>query len=130
MNARALAAAAVAAGALAAPVLACGPEPMAENLVAYPSVKAALRTAYLRAHPGRHVGQPLLGHTYYGTFVGIRYAVATFGAHPTIFEADSRGPWHVVRETRGAVCTDDVPLPVIEVWWLEHMRGHCFGEPG
>jgi hypothetical protein len=42
----------VLAACLAAPVLACGDEPMAENLVIAPQVKNALRSTYAVAHPG------------------------------------------------------------------------------
>jgi len=72
------------AGAAAAPVFACGDGPwMGENLVATPGVKAALRSAYVRAHPGAAVAGPIPGRTYYGSYSGTRYAVATFGScHP------------------------------------------------
>jgi hypothetical protein len=129
---RMLAAAAVGAGVLAAPVLACGDEWMGVNLVATPGVKAALRSAYLAAHPTlspSRVGGPAPGHTYYGSYSGTRYAVATFGAYPTIFRTDERGRWHVRRETHGGICTSVVPLELISVWWLEHWGGRCFVEP-
>ena len=47
----AIGAVAVVAAALAAPVLACGSGWIGKNLVATPKVKAALRVAYLEAHP-------------------------------------------------------------------------------
>lgn len=128
---------AVAAGALATPVLACGDGWMGENLVATADVKAALRSAYVAAHPrlapGR-VSWPVSGRTYYGSYSGTRYAVATFAvgsapAYPTIFRTDQRGRWHVRRQTHGAICTDVVPTDLLRVWWLEHSQGRCFVEP-
>jgi len=129
---------AVLAGVLAGPVLACGDDWMGVNLAASPDVKRALRSAYLSAHPGldaHQVAAPVSGHTYYGSYSGTRYAVATFGvgaapAYPTIFRTDVRGRWHVRRQTHGGVCTDVVPAELIKVWWLEHWRGPCFVEPG
>lgn len=137
MKARALILASVIAGVVAAPVLACGDDPMSENLVATPNVKAALRAAYLRAHrelPASRVGAPVAGRTYYGRHAGTLYAVATFAVgtrptHPTILSTDRRGRWHVRRQTHGGICTDVVPLELIEVWWLEHWGGRCFVEP-
>jgi hypothetical protein len=137
MKTRALAVATLAAGVLAAPVLACGDEPIAVNLIATPGVKAALRSAYLRANPAlapARVDGPVAGRTYYGDHAGTRYAVATFAvgsapAYPTIFRTDARGRWHVRRQTHGGICTDVVPLELINVWWLEHWGGRCFVEP-
>ena len=130
MNAlRTLGAAAVAAAVLAGPVLACGDGWMGVNLVARPGVKATLRRAYLAAHPGAAVGDPVPGRTYYGSYSGTRYAVATFGAYPTIFRTDAHGRWHVRRETHGGICTNVVPLDLIMVWSLEHWGGRCFVEP-
>src|SRR5947208_3551957 len=97
------------AAALAAPVLACGDGWIGKNLVATPKVKAALRAAYLEAHPGARVGAPAAGRTYYGTWDGVGYAVATFGRYPTIFRSDRHGRWHVRRETHGGICVDVVP---------------------
>jgi hypothetical protein len=134
---RALPAAAVAAGVLAGPVLACGDAWMGVNLVATPRVKAALRSAYVAAHPGLvpdRVGAAEAGRTYYGSYSGTRYAVATFNvgsarAYPTIFRTDLNGRWHVRRQTHGGICTDVVPSELVRVWWLEHRRGRCFVEP-
>jgi hypothetical protein len=135
MKIRALTIAAVAAAILAAPVLACGDEPIAVNLVATPTVKATLRSAYLEAHPrlapGR-VDPPVAGRTYYGDYAGTRYAVATFAVgagHPTIFQTDRRGRWHVRRQTHGGICTNVVPIELIRLWWLEHRGGRCYVEP-
>ena len=127
---RTLAAAAVAAGALAGTVRAgCGDGWMGTNLVATAAVKAALRSAYLAAHPRTQVGAPVAGRTYYGSYSGTRYAVATFGAHPTIFRTDFRGRWHVRRETHGGICANVVPIDLIRVWSLEHWGGRCYVEP-
>jgi hypothetical protein len=123
----------VAAGVLASPVLACGDGPwMGVNLVATPGVKAALRSAYIAGNrnvDSHEVGSPRSGHTYYGSYSGTRYAVATFGAYPTIFRTDFRGRWHMIRQTHGGVCTDAVPVELIRAWWLEHWRGRCYVEP-
>ena len=129
---------AILAGVLAGPVLACGDGWMGVNLVASPDIKGALRSAYLDGHPGlagEDVGAPVAGRTYYGSYSGTYYAVATFvvgsaSAYPTIFRTDTRGRWHVRRQTHGGVCTDVVPAELIKVWWLEHWRGRCFVEPG
>jgi hypothetical protein len=126
---RTVALATFAAGVVAAPVLACGGGWMGLNLVATPSVKAALRSAYLDANPRARVGAPVPGRTYYGDYSGTRYAVATFGTYPTIFRTDSRGRWHVRRQTHGGICTDVVPAELIKVWWLERWGGRCFVEP-
>jgi len=126
---RTFAAVAVATGVLAGPVLACGGGWMGENLVVNPGTKAALRQAYLTAHPGAAVGEPMPGRTYYGSYSGTRYAVATFGAYPTIFRTDQHGRWQVRRETHGGICANVVPIELIAAWSLEHWSGHCYVEP-
>ena len=126
---RALAAAAIASGVLAGPVLACGDGWMGVNLVVKPGTKAALQRAYLAAHPGAVVGDPVPGRTSYGSYSGTRYAVATFGRYPTIFRTDQHGRWHVRRETHGGICTNVVPIDLIVVWSLEHWGGRCYVEP-
>jgi hypothetical protein len=119
------------AAATAAPVSAgCGDGHwMGVNLAATPKVKAALRLAYVRAHPGIAVGQPAPGRTYYGSYSGTRYAVATFGAYPTIFQTDARNRWRVIRETRGGICTDVVPSELITAWSFRRWNSRCFVEP-
>ena len=126
---RLLVVAVVAAGVGAGSALACGGGWMGKNLVATPKVKAALRAAYLEAHPGARVGSPAPGRTYYGDYSGTRYAVATFGRHPTIFRTDARGRWHVRRETHGGICVDVVPAELIDIWWLEQWSDRCYVEP-
>jgi hypothetical protein len=130
---KALIATAVAAAAFATPVLACGDGWMGENLVVTQNVKAGLRSAYLAAHPSlpsSRVSGPISGRTYYGSYSGTRYAVATFGAgYPTIFRTDSRGRWHVRQQTRGEICTNVVPTDLVMVWWLEPTHGRCFAIP-
>jgi len=129
--------AAVAAGVLAASALACGDGWMGVNLRVTPGVKSALRSAYVAAHPGlaaSRVGSPVSGRTYYGSYSGTRYAVATFpvdggAAYPTVFRTDARGHWQVRRETHGGVCTDVVPIDLIRTWWLEHFGGRCYVLP-
>ena len=137
MKTRALVVATVAAGVLAGPVLACGGEPMAANLRVTPSIKAALRAAYLRALPSlipARVGAPVPGRTYYGYHGSMRYALATLEsgsapAQPTVFRSVAGGRWRVVRQTHGGICTDVVPLELIRLWWLEHWGGRCFVLP-
>jgi hypothetical protein len=128
-----LAAAAGTAAALAAPVLACGDGWMGQNLIATPNVKSALRAAYLRAHPEyapSQVGMPAPGKTYYGSYSGTRYAVATFGTYPTIFRTDRHGRWHLRRETHGGICDQVVPLDLlIGHWWLQRYDAHCYVLP-
>ena len=134
---RAVAVAVVAAGVSAGPVLACGDGWMGVNLVATPGVKAALRTAYLRANPSvgaDEVGAPVAGRTYYGSYSGTRYAVAVLpvggaAAYPTVFRTDAHGRWHVRRQTHGGVCSDVVPIDLIRAWWLEHWGGRCYVLP-
>jgi hypothetical protein len=126
----AIGAVAVVAAALAAPVLACGDGWIGKNLVATPKVKAALRVAYLEAHPGAQVGAPAAGRTYYGTWDGVAYAVATFGRYPTVFRTDRRGVWHVRRETHGGICVDVVPSDLLaHHWWLKPYDARCYVEP-
>ena len=117
----------VLAACLAAPVLACGDEPMAENLIIAARVKDAIRTTYAAAHPGAR--GPLPG-TFYGRWNGDTYAVARFDVAGrertvTLFHAPGR-VWRAVHETAGAVCTDHVPLDLIRAWWLVHTTGRCF----
>lgn len=134
---KSLAVGALAAGAIAAPVLACGGGWMGVNLVATTGVKASLRSAYMAAHPRLAPGQvagPVAGRTYYGDYSGTRYAVATFvvasaPAYPTIFSTDGRGRWHVRRQTHGGICTDVVPIELIGAWWLERWSDRCYVEP-
>ena len=128
---RAFCLAGLVAAATAAPVSAgCGDGHwMGVNLVATPGVKAALRTAYVRAHPHEPVAGPAPGRTYYGSYSGTRYAVATFGTYPTIFQTDLRNRWRVIRETRGGICRDVVPSELIKAWSLRRWDSRCFVEP-
>jgi hypothetical protein len=124
-------------GLAAQPSFACGDGWMPLNLVATPRVKSALRAAYLSAHPrlsAAQVGAPAPGRTYYGSYSGTYYAVATFSvggvsAHPIVFRTDARARWHVRRQTHGGVCTDVVPVELIKAWWLEHWGGRCYVLP-
>ena len=94
---------AVAAAVLATPVLACGDGWMGENLVVTPTVKTGLRSAYLAAHPSlrpSRVNGPISGQTYYGSYSGTRYALATFttGLRPRVsHDLPYRLAWAVAR---------------------------------
>jgi hypothetical protein len=107
----------------------CGDGWMGVNLVATPKVKQELRAAYVAAHPRARVGTPLAGHTYYGSYSGTEYAVATFAAHPTVFRRDARGRWRVRSETHGGICKNIVPIDLIKTWWLERWNSRCYVEP-
>jgi hypothetical protein len=113
-------------GVFTPPVLGCGDDWMGENLVATRKVKAALRVAYVSAHPGVRVGAPAQGTTYYGMYSGTSYALATFGAVPTIFRTDARGRWRVRADTDGRICTNVLPVELAQVWSLRHDRGRCY----
>jgi len=122
---------------LAGAALACGGDPMPENLVATQKVKAALHAAYASRHPGSQVAGPVRGRTYYGMVGGDWYAVSTFTlagrtTKPVILVRHGNRPdrWHVVRETRGAVCGRFVPVSLIGVWHLKQVaHTDCFVEP-
>jgi hypothetical protein len=118
----------------ASSAFACGDEPPL-NLVASPATKTALRTAYLLAHRAvdpKTVSGPVRGATYYGSYAGTEFAVATFvtpgSAYPTIFERSGGQSWHAVHDTHGGVCTNQVPLELIHVWSLRHWGGRCYVE--
>ena len=117
----------VLAACLAAPVLACGDEPVAENLVVPLRVKAALLLTYAAAQPGARGPLP---RTFYGRWAGDTYAVARFdvaGRQRTVtFLRHAGQSWRAVHETGGTVCTDHVPLELIRAWWLVHTVGRCF----
>ena len=117
----------VLAACLAAPVLACGDEPMAENLVIASRVKAALLSTYATAHPGARGPLP---RTFYGRWAGDSYAVARFDVasreRTVTFLRHAGQSWRAVHETGGTVCTDHVPLELIRTWWLVHTAGRCF----
>jgi hypothetical protein len=111
------------------PALGCGDDWMGENMRVTPTVKSALRTAYASAHPGVRVGAPRSGETYYGMYSGTSYALATFGAAPTVFRTDTRGHWRVRSDTDGRICTNVVPVELMQVWSLKHDRGSCYVLP-
>ena len=123
---------ATALAALAAAPLApaCGDGETAANLLATPSVKAGLAAAYAAAHPAARGARPLPGHTWYGSFEGYEYAVATFGDHPSVFSRAPGGRWRLDRDTHGAVCTNVVPLDLLAgTWWYEHWGRNCYLPP-
>jgi opacity protein-like surface antigen len=119
-----------AAAVAAAPALACDDQPPAVNLVATPSVKTGLAAAYAGAHPDRRSARPVPGRTWYGRFGGYEFAVATFGAHPSVFSRQPRGRWRLDRDTRGAVCGGLVPVQLLAVTWsFAYSQRNCWVEP-
>lgn len=96
------------------------------NLVATPTVKAQLRSAFLRAHRGyapAKVRGPLKGRTYYGRYGKKEYAVATFSVpltgttdQPELFRRPRGGAWRDLGDTGGEVCPPYVPLPLLRLW--------------
>lgn len=96
------------------------------NLVATPRVKAALRSGFLTKHPTlppASVRGPLRGLTYYGSYRGTEYAVATFSIprfgtqdQPEVFRRPAGGRWNDLGDTGGDVCPGVVPLPLLKLW--------------
>lgn len=105
------------------PVLGCGDDWMGENMRVTPAVKRALQSAYRAKRP------PLAGHTYYGMYSGTSYALATFGAAPTVFRTDGSGRWRVRANTDGRICSNVVPVELLKVWSLRRAGGGCYVEP-
>ena len=117
------------AAALAGPAaaVACGDTPNAHNLVVTPQVRAAIARAYTARTGVTAAAVP--GKTYYGSHVGIQFAVATFGSRPAIFSDGGMGRWRLLRLTHGGVCSGVVPVDLIRAWAMTHWRGGCFTEP-
>ena len=120
---------AAAGASLVPPALGCGDDWSAQNLVVTRKVKAGLRAAYALAHRGKVVRGPIAGRTFYGTYSGTSYAVATFGAAPTIFRTDGHGLWRVRQDTSGSVCSNVVPTELLEVWSLRRVSRTCYALP-
>ena len=105
---------------------AAGSPPRPVNLVATPTVKAALRHAFLTAHrqyAPRGVKGPLKGGTYYGRYGPFEYALAIFDVPrtgttdmPELFRRPAGGRWRDQGDTGGEVCPPFVPLPLIKLW--------------
>jgi hypothetical protein len=110
-------------GAYTPPALGCGDDWMGENMRVTSSVKRALQIAYGAKRP------PLAAHTYYGMYSGTSYALATFGAAPTVFRTDGSGRWHVRANTDGRICKSVVPVELLKVWSLRGVGGGCYVEP-
>jgi hypothetical protein len=110
-------------GAFTPPVLACGDAWMAENLRVTPAVKDQLRRAYGATH------SPVEGHTFYGRYSGVRYAVATFGTQPSVFRTDVHNRWQVRAQTKGTVCTNVVPVELLRAWSLPPTGRGCYALP-
>jgi hypothetical protein len=105
------------------PAAGCGDDWMGENIRVTQAVKRALRIAYGATHA------PRAGHTYYGMYSGTSYALATFGAAPSVFRTDGHGVWHVRANTTGRICSTVVPVELLQVWSLRPVGGGCFVEP-
>jgi hypothetical protein len=109
-----------------------GTTPIAKNLVATAKVKAALRAAHLRTVPlsSRAATRgPLPRSTYYGSYGGRLYALATF-SHPRVGTTDqpelfSKLPGHVWRDhgdTGGCLTQGVIPPALLRLW---HLRSYC-----
>lgn len=105
---------------LTPPALGCGDDWSAQNLVVTKKLKADLRAAYGAA------SLPRPGATYYGSYSGTSYAVATFGRTPTIFRTDGHGLWGVRQKRAPLICTTVVPRELIDVWSLRRVSRTCY----
>jgi hypothetical protein len=110
-------------GAYTPPAVGCGDAWMAENLRVTPRVKEELRRADGSTQP------PLAGRTYYGRYSGVRYAIATFGAQPTVFRTDVHNHWRVRARVNGAVCSTVVPVELLRAWSLTPSGRGCYALP-
>jgi hypothetical protein len=101
----------------------------ARNLTAAPNVKAALRSAFIRAHAkltASSIRGPLRGLTYYGSYQRREYAVAVFSIprfgtqdQPEIFRRPTAGRWRDLGDTGGDICPPTIPLPLLKVWHFQ-----------
>jgi hypothetical protein len=110
----------------------CGDGWMGHNLVASPSVKAALRATFV-ARRGLEASL-VPGRTYYGDYSGTKFAVAVFalrgGARQVAVLRRVPGRnWELRRTTTGTVCSNVVPIDLIAVWWLKRAGARCYVEP-
>jgi hypothetical protein len=105
------------------PALGCGDAWMAENLRVTRAVEDQLRRAYGATRP------PLAGHTYYGRYSGVRYAIATFAARPTVFRTDAHNGWRVRAEVGDKICSTVVPVELLRAWSLRPTARGCFAVP-
>lgn len=97
------------------------------NLFVTPSVKPALRAAFIRGHRAmrpKSVG-PRAGSTYYGRCGSAYWAAATF-VSPATGDQDqpetfrmAHGVWHDLGDD-GNLC--EIPVSLIRVWHLETAR--------
>ena len=106
--------------------------PVARNLVATAEVKAALRAAHLRTLPPTNRAAtrgPLAHSTYYGSYGGRRYALATF-SHPRVGTTDQPElfsklpgrPWRDHGDSGGCLTQGVIPPALVRVW---HLRSYC-----
>jgi hypothetical protein len=110
----------------------CGDGWMGRNLVASPSVKAALQETFVAR---RGVDAALVpGRTYYGDYSGTKFAVAVFALRDgtrrvAVLRQVPGRRWELRRTTTGAVCSNVVPIDLIAVWWLKRAGARCYVEP-
>ncbi|MDQ2969290.1 MAG: hypothetical protein M3R37_13360 [Actinomycetota bacterium] len=106
--------------------------PVAKNLVATASVKAALRTTHLAVlQPSQRAGVrgPLKGTTYYGSVGKWKYALAMFSQpgvgttdQPELFSKAPGGRWRDRGDTGGCLTKGIIPRALIRLW---HLRSYC-----
>jgi hypothetical protein len=106
--------------------------PIAKNLVATAAVKGALRAAHLRTLPSMDRATtrgPLPRSTYYGSYGGRRYALATFSHprvgttdQPELFSKAPGRPWRDHGDTGGCLAQGVIPRALLRLW---HLRSYC-----
>jgi hypothetical protein len=101
--------------------------PPAQNLVATPATKAAIRSAFVTSHGADGPGSkgPLAGRTYYARWNGKEYVLATFDLarthltdQPELFVRPPGGRWADKGDVGGSPPCEWAPKPVLVVWNL------------
>jgi len=106
----------------------------ARNLAVTPKIKHQLRVAYvaspvLVAHRGRIeaalIRGPIKGTIHYGRYRAREYAIADFSIpaygtlyQPEVFSRTIGGRWFDRGESGGMVCSNMVPIPLLNAWKL------------
>src|SRR5664280_615948 len=106
----------------------------ARNLAVTPKIKHQLRVAYvaspvLVAHRGRIeaalIRGPIKGPIHYGRYRARGYAIANFSIptygtqyQPEVFSRSIGGRWFDRGESGGMVCSNMVPIPLLNAWKL------------